>query len=313
MLLAHAAELPALTNLYAYVAYSSGLLGTVGAIAVILTYILFEDMRTTSRALMLFLSLCDLGMGMRFLSIDLDYRSVEWCTFQSVWGLWVTTASFLWTASISIYVYSVLRTPNVQFPRWALWLFHIVSWGYPTCFAFINVDEADRSVASPLDQTRMLPWCYMSTQWSAELRALVFVVPLFVSWIVTVCMYSRAYRIISSYKEVQTVDASLTNQPHELREMSLKFIYIPIVFIVLRSFDAIQNVYMLIWGMESIPFSAWFTLAQLFCDAAQGFFNCVVFVYMTANVRHRLFQPRASEVEYTHLTTGIRVQYNGKA
>ena len=75
------------------VSYFSGFLGASGALVFIISYALFNDLRTTSRRLLLYLSFVDLGQAIRFLTVKMDAWNSYTCTFQSVFGIWVSATS----------------------------------------------------------------------------------------------------------------------------------------------------------------------------------------------------------------------------
>jgi hypothetical protein len=265
------------------VAYASGALGAAGALFFIVSYAAFPDLRTRSRQLLLFLSLADLGQALRFLTVPFDWWSPRACTFQSLFGIWVATASFLWTACIAVYVYLVVRTPNRLFPNWGYRLFHAVCWGYPTAFAAAVLTlDPDITVGSDV------PWCFLDPRSPPAWRVAGYAAPLLVCWGVTAVMYVLAsWHINQGAHFVTHADDRNSPQELEMRELQTKFKLIPCVFILLRVWDAAYHTYTFAFTTIQ-PLSGWYLQLMVFGDASQGFFNCLIFVFLTRKIRGRV-------------------------
>eukprot|EP00995_Heteronema_vittatum_P004264 NODE_165_length_1754_cov_136.505572_g113_i0.p1 GENE.NODE_165_length_1754_cov_136.505572_g113_i0~~NODE_165_length_1754_cov_136.505572_g113_i0.p1 ORF type:complete len:355 (-),score=99.79 NODE_165_length_1754_cov_136.505572_g113_i0:689-1660(-) len=265
-------------------AYLGGGLGALGSLFFIISYLVFRDLRTKSRQLLLFLSLADLGQAVRFLSIGYDHTSEVTCSVQSVLGLWVATASFLWTACISVYVYLVVKNPNRVFPELGICGFHLLAWGYPTAFAAAVVLRD-----LPITRSSDVPWCFLGPETPVVWRVLGFGLPLVSCWIVTAVMYVLA---------TIEIDRGCHFTPHgsdgtspfeiEMRELQTKFKLIPLVFVVLRVWDAIYHVYSAVHRGKLMPVGGWYLSLMIFGDASQGFFNCLIFVFLTRKIRQRI-------------------------
>eukprot|EP00667_Euglena_gracilis_P012163 EG_transcript_12476 len=265
------------------VAYASSVLGAVGALFFIVSYVGFEDLRTKSRQLLLFLSLADLGQAIRFLTLRLDWTSEATCTFQSLFGIWVATASFFWTACIAVYVYLVVKNPNRLFPAWGYRLFHIICWGYPTIFVLV-VLIVDPTITRGSD----VPWCFLDPRSNVAWRVMGYALPLVGCWLVTAVMYVMASWHVTQGAHFipHTADR---NSPHELemRELQTKFKLIPCAFLLLRVWDAAYHTYTALFHSVQ-PLAGWYLQVMVFGDASQGFFNCLIFVLLTRKIRARV-------------------------
>lgn len=266
------------------VAYGSGFLGGAGALFFIISYIAFPDLRTKSRQLLLFLSLADFGQALRFLTLRFDWSSPSACTCQSLFGIWVATASFFWTACISVYVYIVVKNPNKLFPTWGYRLFHAVSWGYPTVFC-LTVLAVNPTVTVGSD----VPWCFLDPRSHVAWRVIGYAMPLLACWVITASMYVMASWHIDQGTHF-IPHTSDRNSPHEaeMRELQTKFKLIPCVFIILRVWDAAYHAYTAIFQTVA-PLSGWYLQLMVFGDASQGLFNCLIFICLTRKIRSRMF------------------------
>ena len=74
-----------------YLFVLSGTLGCVGSTIVIMTHILLPSMRTHSRKLLVWLSLCDLGQGLFFAGCVLACSLLSLCLGVGWKWLWWTT------------------------------------------------------------------------------------------------------------------------------------------------------------------------------------------------------------------------------
>ena len=81
-----------------------GGLSAFGSLLVVLSYILFVECRSLSRQLVSILALCDLGQGLFF--IISPFVGNGNCAAQALFGIWIASSSFLWTASIAYFVHS---------------------------------------------------------------------------------------------------------------------------------------------------------------------------------------------------------------
>lgn len=116
---------------YDYLFVFSGILGVLGSLVVILTHVLLPSMRTHSRKLLVWLSVCDLGQGL-FFSVYLGdwLQDPTVCLVHHMFGVFTAAGSFWWTSCIASYVFFTLYAPQRKCESYT-WLFHVVSWGYP--------------------------------------------------------------------------------------------------------------------------------------------------------------------------------------
>lgn len=287
------------------VAFFSAGLGACGALFFILSYFIYTDLRTKSRQLLLFLSFADLCQAFRFLFISLDNISPKFCLFQSVFGILAAESSFFWTACISIYVYLVIKAPSRLFPNWGVQLFHLISWGYPICFSMLmlvlNINYTNESD---------VPWCFLRPHTPTDWKLLGYSLPLIFCWFVTTVMYFLASSEIS--RGAHFIPHSNVHKSHEaeIRELQTKFHLIPLVFVLLRIWDVAYHLYYA-WNPHAVPIGGWYLNLMVIGDSSQGFFNCLIFIFLTRNIRDRIkcscfstcFQPTEECKSVLHTNT----------
>ena len=124
-------------------------LSVLGASLIILTYLLFKDLRTTARLLLVNLSVADIFVaGSHFVGLLTNYRrfvtqpcsndvtaSDAWCATQGGFTMFGTIASFLWTIAVAIYllVIIVLRRPVAA--RRLAFILCLLCWGIPAALS----------------------------------------------------------------------------------------------------------------------------------------------------------------------------------
>ena len=123
----------------------------VGALLIIISYILFKDIRTKARFILVHLSVGDFGVGLvNFLgaTIYFDqyiYKScclseslplsclayTDLCKTQAFFASFFTIASILWTLVLAIYVYVLVIDTGRESPKLLLRFSYLVCWGLP--------------------------------------------------------------------------------------------------------------------------------------------------------------------------------------
>lgn len=125
-----------------YITIVSSCLSMIGSALIILTYLLWRDIRTTARAIVVFLAIADFftAAGYLFGAVvsHLYYQNVIYpnlynyfCEAQS----FITTAfpisSFLWTIHLAVYLYIAIVNANPPLAKRLMILFHVTGWGIP--------------------------------------------------------------------------------------------------------------------------------------------------------------------------------------
>lgn len=108
-------------------------LSMAGSLLIILAYILFADLRTTSRLLLVFLSLTDFGTALsNSIGMTRHYRTTTTgCEVQAAFAIFCSLSSYFWTAAIAVYLYLTIVREHQVLAKNLVKLFHIVAWGIP--------------------------------------------------------------------------------------------------------------------------------------------------------------------------------------
>ncbi|XP_051805907.1 G-protein coupled receptor 157 isoform X2 [Acanthochromis polyacanthus] len=135
-------------------------LSLLGSSLIIFTYIIWSDLRTTPRRLLVYLSVADwLSAGSYAYGVSRVFRSdsVD-CVVQGAISTFANTSSFFWTVAIAVYLYFFIVRSSQRVADSLVLSFHFVSWGVPlaitiaaVCLNKIGYDASEVSVG----------WCWV--------------------------------------------------------------------------------------------------------------------------------------------------------
>ncbi|KAM9408283.1 G-protein coupled receptor 157-like [Pholidichthys leucotaenia] len=135
-------------------------LSFLGSSLIILTFIVWSDLRTTPRKLLVYLSVSDWLSAVSYafgVCKVFHTNSVE-CVVQGAISTFANTSSFFWTVAIAVYLYVFIVRSSQRLADGLVLLFHLVSWGVPlaitiaaVCLNKIGYDASEVSVG----------WCWV--------------------------------------------------------------------------------------------------------------------------------------------------------
>lgn len=117
------------------------ILSMAGALLIILSYILIREIRTTTRKILLHLSIMDFmvaagnSIGV-FIDFDRYFSNFNTsapvygaCEAQAFFSMYGTISSILWTNCMAVYIYlHVMQVPKVA---WSMYVFYVLNYGLP--------------------------------------------------------------------------------------------------------------------------------------------------------------------------------------
>ena len=195
-------------------------LSMFGSITIIVTYFLFENLRTTSRKILVYISIGDFFTVFPYLVIrwynsadnpDRDpdkYSKSHNCQAQSFVSTTAVMWSFMWTSSLAIYLYLSVVKQRVEMAEKLMVLFHGINWGVPLvlvgvalCCRALGFHEANASGG----------WCWIKRHpehWETVLWMLACgkfceIVSYFVNEILCFCVYRKVKEEVSMAVEVE--------------------------------------------------------------------------------------------------------------
>ena len=144
-------------------------LSMLGSLLIILTYILFSDLRTTSRLLLVFLSLMDFGTALaNSIGMASNYKgTTKECQVQAAFAIFCSMSSYFWTAAIAVYLYLTIVRQQQALAKKLVKVFHVVAWGIPLIIVVLagglNVlgYDTDKYGKDSKSATVTGGWCYI--------------------------------------------------------------------------------------------------------------------------------------------------------
>ena len=114
---------------------ASCILSVVGTAVIFVTYILWQDVRSTSRKILVYISAADFVFVVcNFLGIW-NVPSPSACFVQSFTKTAAVMSSTFWTVALAVFLYVSTALEQVRLAEKLMWLFHAVCWLVPLAVA----------------------------------------------------------------------------------------------------------------------------------------------------------------------------------
>lgn len=266
-------------------------LSFLGASLIIITYIIWSDLRTTPRKLLVWLSVSDwlsavsyaYGVWRVFHSDSLD------CVVQGAISTFANTSSFFWTVSIAVYLYVFIVRSNKTVADSLVLFFHLISWGVPLaitvaalCLNKIGYDASEVSVG----------WCWVKIQapdhvlWmllTGKIWECLAYITLPVLYVLIKRHIHIAHAALSEYRPI-LANGSAASSFSSMADK--KMTLIPVIFIFLRIWSTVRFI-LLLADSDARQNPVLVTLHGI-GNTFQGAANCIMFVLFTKPIRTRL-------------------------
>lgn len=266
-------------------------LSFLGSSLIIITYIVWSDLRTTPRKLLVWLSVSDwlsavsyaYGVGKVFHTDSVD------CVVQGAISTFANTSSFFWTVAIAVYLYVFIVRSNKRAADSLVLFFHLISWGVPLAITAaalslnkIGYDASEVSVG----------WCWVKIQardhvmWmllTGKIWEFLAYVSLPVLYILIKRHIHTAHAALSEYRPI----LASSSAAHSFSSMAdMKLTLIPVIFIFLRIWSTVRFILFLV-NSSARQHPVLVTLHGI-GNTFQGAANCIMFVLFTRPIRMRL-------------------------
>jgi len=245
-------------------------LSIIFAASIVICYLCFEELKhKLLRALVIGLSLCDLGTGL----VDvLPHQSEKLCKAQALLGMYFPMASFIYTDAIGLMIYlTVIESRGKDYLAPFILYVHLVSLLLPLLFIIIiaafDVEGDDNGFGTGV--------CWISID-HQNWRLLGGKLLEWCSWFFVMTVY-----LTTLYKLKKMV------VQHDTRSTSFKLLFIPAIFIFLRVPSAIRTIHDYLYG-ESPLF--WLAIFQALGDYGQGFANGLWFLVFQSEARRLILE-----------------------
>lgn len=266
-------------------------LSFLGSSLIILTYLLWADLRTTPRKLLVFLSVSDwlsavsyaYGVGSVF------QQDSPGCVAQAAVSTFANTSSFFWTVAIAVYLYIFIVCSSQRLADSLQLCFHLVSWGVPLVItgAAVGLSKMGYSASEV-----SVGWCWVRINVHDRVLWMLLTGKIweFMAYLTLPVLYILirrhihvAHAALSEYRPI----LATRPQSHPFASMAdVKLTLIPIIFIALRIWSTVRFVLLLV----DSPARGHPVLVTLHGvgNTLQGAANCVMFVFFTRPIRRRL-------------------------
>ena len=138
-------------------------LSAFGSVAIIVTYFLWRDLQTTTRRILVYISVGDFFATYPSLIIfwtkEYEYNKFP-CQFQSFVTSTAIMWSFFWTTSLAIYLYIALVKKRHDISEKMMVIFHVVNWGLPVIL--VGAASIENMLGSTGSRSTA-GWCWIKT------------------------------------------------------------------------------------------------------------------------------------------------------
>lgn len=275
---------------------SSGL-SIIGSLITFITYAAFRDIQTTSRHIIVCISIAD------FLTVTANLfglfskpnKGVDVpCQVQSFIGSTFVLSSFLWTVMLGVYLYITLVKENQELAeKLARPWFHILCWLLPL---LINVVAINLQVLGNSKDDTSSGWCWIDLETGKRDKQIMWMIIdgkgiEILSYVLSIILYTKIkLHIRKKIKKYERVESS-SSQFSRHRTVSAakntdrKLIFIPICLILLRIWGTIRF-FVYVHGKDhySVTLDHILLYMQAIGDNLQGAVNCILFCFLTPKV-----------------------------
>eukprot|EP00112_Aurelia_sp_Birch-Aquarium-sp1_P003841 Seg1433.2 transcript_id=Seg1433.2/GoldUCD/mRNA.D3Y31 product="G-protein coupled receptor 157" protein_id=Seg1433.2/GoldUCD/D3Y31 len=282
----------------------SSLLSMLGSFIIIASFAAWKDIRTTSRKILLFLSISDFltaisnFIGTFAVSVSMNQRDPQntLCVAQSFVTNSVSIASFLWTQTLAVYLYLAILKNKQALAKKFLPYIHVINW---TIGPVINVIALKRNMLGFSAHELTGGWCWIYQKpgdkpqevlWlTLDAKAIEFLV------------YTSVLVIYILIRTRIHAELKLRSQQGPMRQDVLrsaksadqKLLFVPILLILGRFWGTLR---FLLYVSNSLPsgnkpigagHKALLAL-QGIGDSSQGFLNWILFCFLNPKVYDHL-------------------------
>ncbi|XP_065193833.1 G-protein coupled receptor 157-like [Sycon ciliatum] len=283
------------------VAFTVGIVSGLGSLCILLSFTLVRDLRaTTSRKILCFISLADLGACVtQATGASQYYGDVLDCEIQALFSVIFTLSFVMWTTCLALYLYISLARDDLMLAKRMVNWFHIVGWGLPVTVGlvafFLDSLGSDNSVATN-------GWCWVSTQpkvpphnFMCQYAILLWMLLTtkiweLVSYVLVPFLYIRVKMHIRRVVAAESAMVVTQSYRRAVYAIDRKLVILPIAFVLLRMWGTIR-VFLYIFAFyfdanprESVVFQ-FFEYMQALGDNGQGAVNFLMFFLLTTKVR----------------------------
>jgi len=162
----------------------------VGTSSIIISYLVFKEIREFQLRLIFILAICDFMVAFVWLlNLHLDITKTIICDILAGALEFFELTSIFWTVCLAFALDQVIRLSNYSVERYEKW-FHVISWGIPTCIAIASYFQGLYANSGL--------WCWISDADRGLFRWLYFYALLVATLFYVVAVYILVSKKIAS-------------------------------------------------------------------------------------------------------------------
>lgn len=274
---------------------------------IIVTYLVFKNLRTVARQLLVNLSIADILVpGSHLLGAFLNYERFytmpslnstddPLCVTQGAVTMYGSIASFLWTMSIAVYFLLLTLSVRKKTRKWMVVLMYVVSWGIPLLFVIITAAMKQFG----FQYTGGSVGCYTLDLINSTSETIVIELVSYEIWVYLAYILLPILYLIVFYR-IRCSKTSITQNSNILAatKTDIKLLLVPISFLLLRIWTTITDIFVFYNNdnhkkMSDFPCdnaSAVLLFLQTIGLNSQGTVNAILFCLLTKQVRMTWFK-----------------------
>lgn len=142
----------------------ASVLSLFGTLFIIFSFFLWKDIRTTSRRILVYISIADFLTSVATIAAATNFwisgsENEHVCFVQSIVGTFSVLCSFFWTVFMALYLYISVCWKNSRLAERLMYLFHVFGWGIP---AVIVVIAASSNKLGDNGNRVSAGWCWVN-------------------------------------------------------------------------------------------------------------------------------------------------------
>ncbi|XP_052286382.1 G-protein coupled receptor 157-like isoform X2 [Dreissena polymorpha] len=283
-----------------YVSAVSCGLSIFGAIGILLTFVLFPDIRNTTRKLLIFLTIADLIQPTGYLAAIVvqgfgDHVSnKDFCKIQSAVTTYSSLVSFFLTVAIAGYLFVAINRRSMS-STCVLVVSNVVSWAVPGIIIAIALNaemlgrnDSDRSVGTG-------PWCWVNFDKYKFGKSIAYMSMAGKGWELACYLLTATFYVLLKFKLYLRHRFKHLNEINaDLRDGDKNFLYVWLVLLAIRAWGTIRF-FMLIASEGEMHYysenlNTVLSYLQAIGDPSQALFNFILFCLLDRDVRQKMCQ-----------------------
>lgn len=285
------------------------LLSLLGASIIIITYVEWKNMRSTSRRILVYISIADSIVAASYIfgAYLPQNTNSNACTTQSFISTTANLWSFFWTLFMAIFLYTTIAMQKPSTALKMFWMYHGIGWGVPVfvvSFAlFEGVLGNDRDIFSSA-------WCWIKVQGSGKSTQhhsyIIWMLVTGKAWEILVFVLILIFYGLLKWHLREELHR---NERHRIRSNALnaakradkRLTFVPVIFLILRSCGMLRFCIYISSSEEELKSTKTLNIQEVLvylqgiCESAQGFANFIFFCLLT-----KKFQENSRRLLYRH-------------